>query len=177
MIKRLLAVFTAFTILLSFGACAKKDIGGAGRDTSATADSAGTGSTAQPSGIENPSEASAVQPETEQPANEQGISQTEAMKYAMTDGQEDISNAEAYLTLNPDGSFELEVRAYDGMPKITGSYVFENNVYRLENIETTSQLFDMETIENISFIVSGENLTYQGDSLEQVVSGAEFVPY
>ena len=165
-------------MLLSFGACGNEKTGGVGRDTSGREPG---GADMNSSEAERPPEASAaseVQPgENPGDTGEALPPVSETLKYAQQDGQEELSNAKAYLTLNPDGSFVLEIQAYDGMPKITGSYVLENDVYRLENLETASPLFDMTLIKSMSFAINGENLIYQGDQLEQTISGAEFIPY
>ena len=107
-------------------------------------------------------------------ADEAGAGQvTGSVRYAQEGN--DPGNAQAYLTLNEDGSFKLEIQAYDGMPSITGSYAFAQGSYILTPEETNAQNIDLASLTDMRFIKDGDSLTYEGDSFGQTMAGVKFV--
>lgn len=164
--KKLISLLLCMCICMPLAACNNKDE----NTTDSSAVSQGSQDT-------EGSQVSSVAPSTQEPESlPQQEPITEATKYAQVDAQADEDNAMAYLTLKPDNTFVLAIEFYDGMPEITGSYQFENGTYVMSQLETSAQGIQLDTIQTMKFVQSGENLIYEGDAVEQTVSGAEFRP-
>ena len=100
-----------------------------------------------------------------------------AVRYAQEDGTQDLGNAQAYLTIQGDGRFVLEILAYDGMPKVTGVYDLEEGVYHLYAEESTAPNILVEDMQDLRFLIQGDALVYEGEGFFQTGDGARFVPY
>lgn len=171
--KKPIAVILSLGVILSLTAC--KDSDGQMQNSGGQSAASSQTSTQEENKIvihdEEPQSQSSEQTSGEQQEEGQGN------KYAHLSAEEDFETAHSYLTLNPDGTFIIEIRAYDGMPTITGTYTFEADIYNLTAIETNAYDIDIEKLETIQFLKNGDNLTYQGDGFGEVSSGSEFVTY
>lgn len=81
-----------------------------------------------------------------------------------------------YLTLYTDGTFTYKIQMYDGYPTVDGTYEATDTGYLLKALTTTAQNIPVNKLGDIHMEREGDNLVYQGSQLNEIFSGAVFVP-
>lgn len=107
-------------------------------------------------------------------AKAKSVLQSYLMQTAGSSGT--TADAQAFLTLYSDDTFSFKIQMYDGYPTVDGVYQSTDAGYLLVPQTTTAQNIPVSELGEITMQKEGDNLVYEGSQLNDILSGAVFVP-